>query len=87
MDILSLAKTCINVIGACIMQKKQAFTTIQPAQCLGIKYKMEASELIRKSTDHNSRAKPGHLVFNSLIDMSVNLRKAFASEWFSQDGN
>lgn len=53
------------------MQKKQALTTIQPAQRLGIKYEKDILILTQG-------AKPGHLVFNTLIDMSVNLRGASA---------
>lgn len=48
MVILPPAKTWIRFIGACIMQRKQAFTTTQSAQSLGIKHytESEASELI-----------------------------------------
>lgn len=84
--IWSEAMTWISIIGACIMQRKQAFTTIQPAQCTRIEHEIEseASELIadltQMSTDLNSEAKPGHLVFNSLTDIPVNRRRAFARE-------
>lgn len=42
MGILPAAEAQINLIGACIMQKKQPFTTTQPAQRLGMKSPAES---------------------------------------------
>lgn len=59
MGILPAAEAQINLIGACIMQKKQPFTTTQSAQRLGVKSQMEseASLILHKPTALRSEAK------------------------------